>query len=747
MICHIIPVCTPFRQKNGPPERAVKGRDMKAKLYAATAFTLWASPVLAQEAVSADAEQSGVQDIVVTAQRRVERLQDVPIAISAITATRLEAAGVATATDLGAVTPALNTGSTQNYFQPRLRGIGTQGFGPGVENPIATYIDGVYIASAPASLLSLADIERVEVLKGPQGTLFGRNATGGLIQVVTSEPSQELKGSASVSYGNYRALVTQGSISGGNDTIVGSLAVRNAHQSDGFGRNFVLNEDTNQPERDFGVRAKVVLRPTPTTTIHLSGDYTSSSGSYPTTRQWAGEAPLFGPPTPGGPWDADNDTPSRNRLKAGGAMARIDQDLGGADLVSITAYRESSYFYQLDFDGTRTPALFIVNRQSDWQFSQELQLASAASSPVKWLVGAYYFRSNGAFDPATVNFDGPNLTPQSPTFPVRQVAYDGKQESTSWAAFAQATVPLNDRTNLTAGLRYTTDKRSMDVTQNVSLLNGITVPTRFQDSARFGRVTWRAALDYRLTPDSMIYASYNRGFKSGGFNLTVPSDPDYRPEVLDAFEVGVKADLFDRVLRLNPSVFYYDYQNIQVQYFTPQGQIGILNGPSARLFGLDLDFQIVPTRAVQIFGGISLIDHQFGQYRNAPFQLPVPTGGTFLTTGDATHNDLPFTSNFSGNIGFMVTQPLPGGNVTVDTNVYYNSGFYSEADNLRKQPAYEAVSAGIAWSSKDDLLNVRIWGKNLTNSATATQFSAGPAGVGVSYQPPRTYGVSLRVRF
>jgi outer membrane receptor protein involved in Fe transport len=703
----------------------------------------WPAFARAQMAAPETEAQAGIEEIVVTAQRRSERLQDVPIAITAITSSRLEASGIANSSDLAVLTPALTAPNTQNYFQPRIRGVGTLSFGPGIENAIATYVDGVYIASAPASVISFADIERVEVLKGPQGTLFGRNATGGLIQIITRDPGPGLNGSVNAGYGNYGAFTTNGYVSGGSDAVAGDLAVLFSDQDKGYGHNFATHDEANRPIRDIGVRSKILFSPTDTTTIRLSGDYTASSGSYPTTRQYSKEPPLFGAPTPGGPWDANNDFPSRNRFSGGGGSLRVDQDIGEMRLTSITAYRKSRYYIQLDYDGTPTPALTVQNTQRDDQFSQELQLSSRPGRSIPWVVGVYYFNAKGSYDPALVRFFGPTVNPLAPVTAAR---FAGTQKSESEAAFGQITVPLGGW-HLTGGLRYTTERRSLDATQTVTIANLFDMPSAYSNQKRFDKLTWRAAIDRKITPDAMLYATWDRGFKSGGYNVLSPADAAYQPEVLDAYEGGMKAELFDRTLRLNPAVFYYDYKNLQVPFFTSTGQVGIANGPSATLYGLDLDFEYVPVRALRIYGGLSLIHDRFGSYPNALFNIPRAIGGNIQTTGDATGHQLPFTSKVSGNLGATYTVSLAGGDLALSGNVYRNSGFFGETDNLRRQDAYQQISASIGWSTHDERFSINVWGKNLTNDVVLVQLSGTQQGVGASYQPPRTYGVTVGSKF
>ena len=699
----------------------------------------------AQSDAAGDAVSSeGVGDIIVTAQRRSERLQDVPIAITAVSAERLSNTGAAGASDLAILTPSLNVPVTQGYFQPRIRGVGTLAFGPGIENPIATYIDGVYLAAANSSLLNFSDVQRVEVLKGPQGTLFGRNATGGLIQIVTRDPKEGLYGSADVTYGNYEQIGVNAMLSGGSDQVRGSVAGFYKYQGEGYGTNLATGRTTNRPLRNYGVRGKLLFTPGDTTKITLAGDYAFSEGSYPDLSGPQGLPGLFGSPLPGSVYNTNSDYQASHRASGGGGSLHVEQELGDLKLVSITAYRESRTDYRIDYDGSPNPFLKITNTQKDSQFSQELQLASGSGSPISWIVGAYFFDFKGSMDPSKVEFAGPTVG----TPPVTQTQITGDQKGTSWAGFGQVTVPLGDRTKLTGGIRYTTEKRTIDSVEEVTIQGAAApVQTVGADESRFNKVTFRAAIDHKLADDVLVYASFNRGFKSGGFNLLTPNDPGYEPETLDAYETGVKVEAFDRKLRINTAFFYYDYTNIQLPFFTDTGLVGIANGPSAKLYGADVDFEFVPMPQLHIFGGASYIHNRFGSYPDAVANIAQADGTILTTTEDATGNSLPFTSKFSGNIGLEYRIDVGNGDLAFNVNYYYNDGYALEVDNRNKQDAYELVSGSIGWTSQDERLSLKVWGKNLTNSIVYNQFSSGSTGYGASYQPPRTYGVTLGTKF
>ncbi|WP_236613047.1 TonB-dependent receptor domain-containing protein [Sphingobium quisquiliarum] len=362
---------------------------------------------------------------------------------------------------------------------------------------------------------------------------------------------------------------------------------------------------------------------------------------------------------------------------------------------------------------------------------------------MNWVIGGYYFNATGQVDPNLVTLSGPAV---NPFFPVTSSTLYSRVKTESFAAFTQATVPLTDALNFTAGLRYTTEKRSLNAEQ---ILGGVPVPpSNYEQEKRYSKPTWRVALDYKITPDVMIYTSYNRGFKSGGFNPTTPGEDPFKPEQLDAYEGGIKSELFDRKLRFNLAAFYYNYKNIQVPYFLIN-TIGLKTGPKATIYGVDFDFEAHPFQQLRLFGGLSLLHDKFGHYPDAALSPPnpPPLGGNQSVVGDATGNRLPFTSTFSGNIGAAYEIPVGDSKITLNGNLYHNSGFYAETDNLRRQPAYELVSGSIQWTDATGKLTVSVWGKNLTNEAVVTMLAASGFGTGASYQPPRTYGATLGYAF
>ena len=711
------------------------------------------SAAVAQSAPAAS-DASAIQDIVVTAQRREEKLQDVPIAVTAVTSAALATRGVTVSTDLAQTVSGLSITNNSGYVEPRLRGIGNNVIGLGYEGGVATYIDGVYIGSAPASLMSLSNVERVEVLKGPQGTLFGRNATGGLIQIVTREPSQHLGGNIALGYGNYGTFGADAYVTGGlADGLSADIAGHASAMHKGYGENVYNGQDVYKTDRDLAVRSSILFKRNGTK-IRISADYSDLAGSLFTALRPAPGAAVYFPIAPlPSRWDVDNDYRPYYRNHGGGVAGTINQDIGGVRLTSISAYRRSNMMFDQDTDATGTPGLNIHLTQIDKQFSQEVQLASGPGSRINWVVGAYYFHATGITDPTNLYTYGiaqplvplgPDGTPPFATIPHQINIAETKTDAL--AGFAQATIPVFDRTNLTVGFRYSTEKRSLD-SDFTTILDIPFLPfpvsneTTSYQSKRFSDPTWRVSLDHHFSDDFMAYASYNRGFKSGGYNASFAGAAPFSPEKLDAYEVGFKSTLLDRRLRFNASAFYYDYRNIQVGGFA-LGQIYYYNGARARIYGIEAEVEARVTSALRLSGGVTLLSDKFTDFPNAIHF----TGFNQTTTIDASGNKLPMTATFTGNVTADYEIPVSIGKVDLSATYAYNSGYYAEVDNDLHQRRFGFLNASVGLNF-DDGLGVRGWIRNATNAKVTDSMNTTGLGATTNYQPPRTYGVTVSAKF
>jgi iron complex outermembrane recepter protein len=717
---------------------------------AVTVFA-WCASVLAQTGGSTPVvpppADDGIADIVVTAQRREEPLQSVPIAVAVADSSALQRMGVESTEQLANAVPGLTVLSTAGFVQPRLRGIGNNVFGAGYESGVATYIDGVYIASAPASLLSLNNIDRIEVLKGPQGTLFGRNATGGLIQVVTREPLSAVGGDFHLTAADYQTYGADAYVTGGlTDGLAADFAGKVSTQGNGYGVNLINGRDVNRTDLDLSLRSSLLATPRDGSRIRITGDYERTRGStYSATRLAPGTGAPFPAVDPGQPWNIAEDIQPFNELEAWGVSGHVDQDFDFAKLVSITAYRNTHYRVGFDADVTSMPALGLDITTGDRQFSQELQLVSSAASLVNWVTGIYFFDGVSRYDPSKVNLFGP-LQPVTPIGPVATADTYARLGSDSFAGYGQATFPVAEATNLTLGARYTTEKRNISAHTDSILANDLVLPGAPvpDQSRRFSKPTWRVSLDHRFSPQLMTYVSYNRGFKSGGFNGQFPADAPFLPETLDAYEVGAKSDLLDRHLRINGSFFYYDYSNIQVSRFRGS-VVSYYNGAAARVYGFDTDIEARITSEFTLTGGFTLLHDRFTEFPDAIISTQVPTG-IIVSTGSAKGNRLPMTPDFSATLGANYRLALSFGELDLDASYNYVNGYFSQPDNILRQPAYSMVNAGVQLLLPHGA-SVRFWGRNLANAKVANTLAAGTFDSNVAYQPPRTFGISLGQSF
>ena len=600
-------------------------------------------------------------------------------------------------------------------------------YGPNAEQTVAVYVDGVYHASPEAANFSFNNIERVEVLKGPQGTLFGRNTTGGVVQIITRDPSHDPALDMSLGYANYDTVnASLYATTGLTDTIAVDVAATYANQGDGYGRNLVTGEKTGlQAQHDYAVRSKLLWRPTNSTKIVLQGDLSRSTNtdSHQIVQGVIGIDGITGYP---GRFNATILHTDYIRAKSGGVSGTITQELGGVDLVSITAYRRSKSNYVIDQDATPLVASDDFVASLTRTFSQEVQLQSRSSGPLVWQIGGFYYFSHAGFEPITV------------ATPAGIVAIDDFQRTRSYAGFGQASYEVLPDTKITAGMRYTYEKQTL-VVNNFSVF-GASIPLPMQTQS-FKKATFRLSVDHKFSDDVLGYVSFNRGFKSGGFNLASPAGVGYKPETLDAFEAGLKTELFDRRLRLNGAAFYYKYSEIQAATAKPGGA-DVTNGPKARVLGAEFDFEAHLSSEFVLSGGATYLDTKYLRYPSAPF---ISSGG-LLTSGDAKGNQLLGASPFTGSITAEYRIDSGFGKITPSVTVSYNDGYFFYPDNRLKQPSYVLLNPSITWISLDGRYSLKVYARNLLDQRYYLNRSeqAGLTDVQREAQP-RTYGATLSV--
>ena len=713
-----------------------------------------AGAVGGQPAAAQGTAQGRNAPIIVTAQRRPELAEDVPISLSVRSGEALERLQVSELGDLNKVVPGLVIPRAGAFTQPYLRGVGKRS-NVGVENGVATYVDGVYMASSIGLLLDLHGIERVEVLAGPQGTLFGRNTTGGVIQVITRDPSPEEAGTVEAHAGSYGYLRGDGYLTGGSESLAGNLAV-SLSRNGGYGINlFTGKHDQGEVDHNVVARTKWLLRPTSQVKVTLAADWQDTEHDF-AMRPLEGYPPI-GQPRVIGFRDGDQDASNRYHFRYGGVSLKAEAALGALTLLSLSAARRMRANWNNDLDQGPQPLISGHPTATQKQFSQEFQLQSNPAGRIAWLAGLYYFYLEEQVEPLLFRYGG-SYSAQLGGRVRRTLFSTGKVSS--YAAYGQATASLGDHTRLTGGLRYTLEHRSVeafgeqefDAVPFVRPIPGLPLPAEapLEDSNTFREMTWRASLDRDLSDTLLSYFSVSRGFQSGGWNLQTPQFAPFAPETLDALEGGLKFAAASGRLKVDASAFYYDYSDIQVSAFTPVGSM-TTNATSAEIYGLQLQLEARPYSRTSVNAGAQLLEAQYGAFRNATCFDPNPAAAVRYAPiqCDASGNRLPFAPAFKANLAISHEVSLGrSGALTLSGNVAYSSLFYTEADNLLRQPGYATLDLSAEWRPSGDDLALRLWVRNATDAEYDDSVSSFPT-VAILHRPtaPRRFGISLAYGF
>jgi iron complex outermembrane receptor protein len=751
----------------------------RAALLCASSLSLFmATAASAADTPPPTEEQAGLEDIVVTAEKRETRVQTTPLAITAMNQDMLISRNIANVADLASYVPGFHFGET--FGQPKLsiRGISYSNLSTGAEASVAMNINGIYVSRPAGQLGSFFDIAQVEVLRGPQGTLYGRNATGGAVNVTTGKPTEDLSGYARLSYGNYNDVVVEGAVSGALDND-GKILVRLAGMSenrDGYGKNLTTDNDVDDRDTK-GVRGTLTLKPVDGLNITLSAEYNRQKDHSGAPHMLA-EGGKLGEPgalgdTPLGIANggsalfrsrdtlADQDT--RYHREGQNYSADISYDLGSNVMFrSLTGYRKLNWQLTSDLDQTSFPFSVINYDESSEQFSQELNL-SGKSSVVDWTVGLYYFdeKLEGQFH--IPQFYG---APDAPGVFRNNYAAGGDLKTKAYAAFGQATFHATDTLSLIVGGRYSHEKKSEDdryvdfanATRFLELYdpdNPPFAPTTFYQSKSWNSFTPKVGIQFQATPDTMAYATVSRGFKAGLYNLGGTSaaagnpldrtNPVLNPEKVWAYEAGLKSTFLHNRARLNLAGFYYDYTGLQVSKAT-DFTIIFSNAASAEIYGLELEGDALLTDQLRLRGSASWLHARFKEFDTLDPSHPS------LGVQDLSGNTLSQAPDFTARLGLEYTLPVGTGSVIARVEGNYTSRTYFSEFNLKSvsQPEY-AMADGYLTYRSDGGWQVMGFVKNITNKkvldfnyqSTPTQ---GDPLLGW-FAPPRTYGVQFRYDF
>ncbi|MBX3430001.1 MAG: TonB-dependent receptor [Hyphomonadaceae bacterium] len=752
-------------------------RGLRLALFAGLASSALAAPLpaLAQNA-SPEATADNSEEIVVTARRREEREIDVPIAMTVNTGEQLEERGAADITALQRTTPNLTmqvsrgTNSTLTAF---IRGIGQQdplwGFEPGV----GLYVDDVYIARPQGAVLDIYDVDRIEVLRGPQGTLYGRNTIGGAVKYVTrrldpDEPMLHVRGEAG-SYNELNTIIT-GSVPLTEELRVGGALAR--YTRDGYGDNVNLNQEQGNRDALAG-RLSIEFEPTSRLFFRLAGDVLWDDSNINNGHR---ETPGIGaggtPPVLDSPYDTRAGIGYRGQVETRGLSLLSEWEVNDhLTFKSITAYRDgSTHGDGIDFDGLPEPYFDIPGFYEDHQLTQEFQ-AQFDYGRLQGVAGVYYLdgMARGEFD-AILGLFG-----------ITQVT-SGQVDTTSLAAFADVSYDFTDRFSVSVGGRWTRDDKEAEVFKANYFGLGIPSPsavpfgilTNYTNERTFEEFTPRFSASYSLTPDFNLYASYGRGFKSGGFDMRgdATATPDtmrgYDPEIVDSYEIGFKSFLFDHRLRLNGAVFDAAYEGQQVPAAIPVGATVVSridNVGSSTIRGAELEGSATMTDWLTANFSVGYVDASFDEYvsftAGAPgngipciANPPSPPTAVGCYADVANLRTFQNTPEWNGFLGVTVHGPLWGGQIAVTPSLSFRSdtSLFETPNPQLDQPAYQLVDLSVVWTSENDHWRIGLHGRNLTDEHYKTGGYYFPTAAFANsvisfYGPPRTARLAVEYRF
>lgn len=736
------------------------------------------APTAPREAPSGDS--AILEEIVVTATKRAQNAQDVPISISAYSGEQLRVLGVQTTADLALVSPGLqlsSPGGEGNTGAITLRGVGQNDFNDHQEGPVAVYTDEVYSSSLGHTVFQVFDLERVEVLRGPQGTLFGRNATGGLVHFITKRPTRELEGYVDLRYGrvkeDFNEFRVEGAVGGPlADNVQARVSVA-AHQRQPFFENLEPNGNGGSDRGDYAGRLQVAFQPSEAldVLVTIRGSESDTNGArsrqlptFPGVDGLATPVPanvdIFGTGPGNDPagyrnsepdfWSGRFDRNGNLDKTQWGATARIEYDIGAVDLVSITDFTKFTGTFQEDVDQGPRPGLGFEKNSTIEQFSQELRL-QYSSDRINAVLGGYYLDISGNFDAQYLLY--PSYTAALGIGPNGLGSrVEWLQNTKSYSGFGQVDIELVDTLTVVAGARWTQDKKTLPLN---SLLYPTVATTRtalnasdadaidildFQGRRSDEFWSWKAGVNWEPTRDILVFGSITRGQKAGGFNTPALAGPalapflSYRPETLTSYEGGLKLSGDGVLRRFNASVYHYDYKDYQAYQF--QNLAALVFNADAKVTGADLELLLAPARGLTLQLGSAIL-----------FEATAKDVG--LASGRVVDQRLPLTPDFtlSGIARYEWSLGRGRASVQVDGRYQTSQNFAVLNAPATQEGGYAVFNARAGYDLPGGV-SISVFVENLANEKYRSFVF--DTGLGVAEQflgAPRTIGVSLAYRF
>lgn len=704
------------------------------------------------------AAASMLEEVVVTAQKRAQSLEEVPISISVVTSDQIENANINSANHLAEMVPGLRVDLAGAFSQPTIRGVGSSIAQVGASSNVATYVDGFYMASQLTTNAQLANLESVQVLKGPQGTLFGRNATGGAILIKTREPSTETSGRIKYSYGEFNTQRLQGYFTTG---LTDDFAVDISgfyDDSDGWLENIANGDDQVGEYNRWGGRGSALWNVNDAISFKLAYEHNDWDDNTPlaaNTYQGLGQST---PVEFGVGFSTDKpdkvalDSPAGFTAETDGWFLTGRFDLGWADLVSYTMVREEETGTNMELDGSAAiapnPLWWAVtfDIESD-TFSQEFNLSGTYGDKLEWVTGLFYYEFEDTYT---------SLTTQLPSFGFVEPAdvYDSiGNDITSWAVFADVTYHMTDAWSVILGLRYSEEEGEGSIAvapgNLLTLFPPPIAPGTYKDNETWDDTSPRAVLRYQLNDESNMYLSYTEGFKAGivaASDTSVPL-PIIEPEEIDAWEIGYKYASDN--IRLNAAAFYYDYTNVQVASYIGISSI-TTNAASSEIYGAEVQLDALLNEHWSLNLGVAYTDAEYEKYLTAPHweqDLGALPPGFVGLDGDASGNTMQRAPEWETNVGIQYETTLADGTFRAIGNYYYTSEFFLDPANQFEQDAYGLLNATVSWTTPNDRLTFAIFGTNLTDEDYRTQVLPGPPAILQTWAEPLSYGASVEYSF
>lgn len=754
-----------------------------------------------------DADGGPSDDILVTARRRVEKSQDVPVAINAFGAAQIEATRTYNLRDLQQLTPSLVvTNTNPRNTSINIRGLGNNVavYNDGLEPAVGVYLDGVYLARPAQTVFDLADLGRIEVLRGPQGTLFGKNTSAGAVVVSTKLPTFDWEAGGDVSVGNYDFRQLHAYLSGPiTDKLAARLFVSKTDR-DGFTFNR-FDGRYGQDFHDLNLRGQLLYKPTDRLTLRVIGDWgrqrsftagsillgairTYDNGTNFANNYYDRAARLGYSPVPADPAlrTTDVDANPRYAMNQHGINVTTDLDLGPATLTSVTAIRAWNWHPHNDGDSTNLDAGADFHQSNNQkQVSQELRIASNGDRRIDYVAGLYYLYQSIRAEAVNLYgaraadwFLAPATAPAVGAAALNgyNVVSHSQPVTDSYAAFAQTIWHIAPAIDLTTGLRYTYETKTgyFDQSATGASLAGLPAAQRaaaqtirsrygianfYEAETKAGRLSGQATLSWKISPTVLTYATYARGNKFGGLNLAnitttgqFAANPVIRPETIDSYEAGLKTSWANGRLTANAAAFWTDVKDYQTTIIDIErnGVSFFTNAAKVRTRGFEGDLRAAPARWLSLYASGTYDDARYISYANAPCPIEI-TGRTLCNLNG---QRLPGVSKWAASAGGEVRVPL-GANFGHDSEVYFGSDYSYRSDTnstaslsrYSQIPAYSLVNLRFGIRALDGRFDIQVWGRNVTDKTY--YFSLGAANTGAiagTLGDPRTYGLTLRTK-